>query len=78
VSLIGYRALKDFNKFKFNGEEIIFKRTSLLYQLYLFLAYFGILTILLILLTKRHLFDTGQFVKNIYRMAFLKDRNARM
>jgi hypothetical protein len=77
-TLIGYKALYEFNKFKFNENEIIFKRTSLIYQLYLFLVYFMLLTLFLVFISRRNLYDSGMFIKHILKWVFLKDRNSRI
>lgn len=75
MTQVGYKALYLFNKIKFRKSgEIIFKRTSLVYQLYLFLIYFTCLFIFLMYLTKKSLYDSSQFIKHILRWVFFKDR----
>ena len=77
-TLIGYKALYEFNKFKFDQDQIIFKRTSLVYQLYLFLLYFLLLTLFLVFISRRNLYDSAMFVKHILKWGFLKDRMSRI
>lgn len=78
-TLVGYKALYEFDKFRFseNG-EIIFKRTEQVYQLYLFVAYFVALSLFLVFVSRRNLFESGQFVKHILKWTFLKDRLSRI
>lgn len=78
LTLVGYKALYEFNKFKFNENEVIFKRTSQMFQLYLFLLYFLFLTLFLMFISRRNLYESGMFVKNILKWAFLKDRTSRI
>jgi len=79
MTMVGYKALHLFNKMKFRKSgDIIFKRTSLVYQLYLFLVYFTCLLLFLVFVIRKSLNDSTQFVKNILRWVFLKDRNARV
>jgi hypothetical protein len=75
---VGYKALYEFNKFKFDESNIIFKRTSQIYQLYLFLAYFILLTLFLVFISRRNLYETGVFAKHLLKWAFLKDRISRI
>lgn len=75
TTLIGYKALSEFSKFKFREKEILFKRTSLLYLLYLFMAYFSVFCLFLIYYSKDDIFDVGQFVKSISKWVLLNDRN---
>lgn len=78
VTLIGYKALYEFSKFKFDEESIIFKRTTYIYQLYLFLAYFTLLSVFLIYTTRKNIYDSSQFVKHALKWVFLKDRGSRI
>lgn len=78
LTMVGYRALYEFNKFKFSENEIIFKRTSQVYQLYLFLLYFVLLTLFLMFVSRRNLYESGLFVKHLLKWAFLKDRASRV
>jgi hypothetical protein len=58
--------------------EVVFKCTSLVYQLYLFLLYFVFLFLFLIFLTKKSINETGQFVKHILRWVLMKDMQSRV
>ena len=79
TTLVGYKALFNFNKMKFRKTgEVIFKKTSIVYQLYLFLVYFACLFLFLIYFSKKNLYDSSQFAKNILKWVFLKDRTARV
>lgn len=55
INFIGYKAFKKFSKFEIDENVITFKRTSQLYQLYLFLGYFFVFTLVFIILSKAKL-----------------------
>jgi hypothetical protein len=79
ITLVGYKAFHLFNKIKFRKTgEVVFKRTSLVYQLYLFLIYFTCLITFLLYLTKKSLYDSSQFVKHILKWVMFKDRVSRV
>jgi hypothetical protein len=79
MTLVGYKALFNFNKMKFRRTgEFVLKRTSLVYQLYLFLFYFASLFLFLIYVTRKNLYESSQFVKHILKWVFLKDRTSRV
>lgn len=50
----------------------------MVYQLYLYLVYFVALFTFLIFYLKKNIYDTSQFVKNIFKWVLLKDHNARV
>lgn len=79
VTLIGYKALEYFNKMRFlNTGEIVFKCTSLIYQIYLFFLYFVGLFLFLVFVNRKNLYDTSLFVRHILRWVFFKDMSSRV
>lgn len=78
ANLIGIRALTDFSRFQPEDNSIIFKRTSILYMVYLFFGYFFIVVLGMILFCRKNIFASMKFVHNIFNWAFFKDNNARI
>ena len=58
--------------------EIIFKRTSQLYQLYLFLAYFVAFTLVFLILFRRNFTDSMKFVTNVVSWVIFQNPEARI
>jgi hypothetical protein len=59
-TLVGHKALYEFNKLRLSDSgsgEIIFKRTSQIYQLCLFAGYFVVLTLFMVFVVRRNLFE---------------------
>lgn len=62
---IGFHALKTFSKFEIDHENIIFKRTSQFYQLYLFLGYFFGFTLMTLICIRGNMFQSMKFVRDV-------------
>jgi len=78
MSKIGINLLSEFSKFQIEENSIIFKRTSQLYMLYLLFAYFTLFCLFILIKNRVDNQKTIQFVKNIVKWVFLKDRNSRI
>ena len=70
--------LSDFSKFQIDDGKIIFKRTSQLFLLYLFLAYYFAICFFIILINRNDNFKTMEFVRNILSWVMWKDNAARI
>lgn len=75
---IGMGLLSEFSKFQIDESRIIFKRTSQLFLLYLFLAYYFGICLFIIITNRSDNFKTIQFVRNIISWVAFKDNNARI
>jgi hypothetical protein len=77
-SKIGISLLSEFSKFQIDQHKIIFKRTSQLFLLYIFLAYYFALCLFIVIKNKEDNFKTLQFIRNIISWVVWKDNAARV
>jgi hypothetical protein len=78
TTIIGFKALRKFSKFEVDADVFAFKRTLQLYQLYVFLAYFFLFTIIFLILSRSKLEESMLFVRSIIDWIIFHNRQARI
>lgn len=78
TTLVGYRSLHDFSKFKFDDDHVVFRQTSEIFMLYLFLGYFFVFGVFLITHSKQDIFDSSVFIRNVLKWTLFEDQTARV